>query len=259
MARSVLLDGNRFEWNRNTAFWSNLKSFLPHVKEIVLAGGEPFLIKEQFAFVKACCEMGEAGHIRLRYHTNGTIFTEELIPYWEQFERVNFFISLDGIGDVANYVRYPTNWEQIQKNIARFDSLGENTMTIFHFTTHALNVYRIPEVFDWAVHTGLRNRERFRDLQDYVCTSLVHYPEYQNVRVLPGDYKKIVTPKIRDYIETQLAGQRVDKLTAILDVMNARHDSMGLRSLIEYTKVLDTSRGTDFSTTFPQLAPYSTD
>ena len=65
---------SRFEWYRNPEFWSNLETFLPHVKELILAGGEPFLIKEQFAFVKACCEAGEAGHIRLRYHTNGSVF-----------------------------------------------------------------------------------------------------------------------------------------------------------------------------------------
>ena len=103
-----MIDASRFEWYRNAAFWENLKSFLPHVKEIILAGGEPFLIKEQFDFVKACCESGEAHHIRLRYHTNGTVFPKEMIPYWEQFEWVHFMVSLDGIGEAANYVRYPT-------------------------------------------------------------------------------------------------------------------------------------------------------
>ena len=68
------IDGSRFEWYRNGTFWENLKSFLPSVKEMIIAGGEPFLIRQQFDFVQACCEMGEANHIRLRYHTNGTIF-----------------------------------------------------------------------------------------------------------------------------------------------------------------------------------------
>ena len=254
-ARS-LINRERFEWYRKGEFWASLKAFLPHVNEITLGGGEPFLITEQFAFVKACCEMGEAGHIRLRYHTNASIFSEELSPYWEQFERVHLFVSIDGIGDVANYVRYPTNWEQIQRNIAHFDGLGDNTVTNFQFTTHALNIYRIPEVFDWADRSGFRNRAYYNDLQEYVCVSLVHYPPNQSIRVLPADYKKIVTEKLRAYIETRLAGQRIDQLTAILDFMNAEDESDQMGALVEYTKMLDKMRGTNFFTTFPELAPY---
>jgi MoaA/NifB/PqqE/SkfB family radical SAM enzyme len=251
-----MIDVGRFEWYRNTAFWENLKTFLPHVKEIIVAGGEPFLIKEQFDFVKACCEIGEAHHIRLRYHTNGTVFPEAMVPYWEQFENVHFFVSLDGIDDVANYVRYPSDWEAIENNIRHFDALGENTTTNFNFTTHALNIYRIPEIFDWAAASGLRNRKYFADMQEYVSTSLVHHPAYQTVRVLPGDCKRLVTKKIEAYMEKRLDGQRVDKLTAILSFMNSEDHSHKMPSLVEYTKMLDITRGTDFVATFPELSPY---
>jgi glutamate-1-semialdehyde 2,1-aminomutase len=188
-ARSQI-NAERFEWYRREEFWTNLKTFLPHVKQITLAGGEPFLIKEQFAFVKACCEIGEAAHIELRYHTNASVFDEELPPYWKRFQRVLLIVSLDGIEDVANYVRYPTDWGQIQDNIERFDRLGDNIATLFQFTAHALNIYRLPEVLDWADGSGFRNRTDYRDLQEYVRTYLVHYPPNQSIRVLPLTYKK---------------------------------------------------------------------
>jgi hypothetical protein len=251
-----LINPKRFEWYRNDSFWSDLKSFLPRIKEVTIGGGEPFLIKEQFAFVKACCEMGEANHIRLRYHTNGTVFPGEMVPYWEQFEWVHFLVSLDGIGDVANYVRYPSNWKDIENNIRHFDALSENTITNFNFTTHALNIHRIPEVFDWAEASGLRNRKRFADMQQYVSASLVHHPTYQTVRVLPIGCKRIITEKIGAYTENRLTGQRVDKLTAILNFMNAEDHSHRLPSLVEYTKMLDITRGTKFAETFPELVPY---
>ena len=255
---SGAIETDRLQWYRNEEFWSDLKSHLPYIKEVVLAGGEPFLIKEHFEFIKTCCETGDARHMRIRYHTNGTVFTEELIPFWAQFEQVRFFISIDGIGEVANYVRHPTNWEEVRKNIARFDGLGENTTTIFHYSTHALNVYRIPNVLDWVNTSGLQNRLRFSNMQDYVPTSLVHYPEYQSVRVLPAGFKAIVTRRLRRYMETKLAGERVDKLTAILDFMNSTDESGKLPALIQYTKMLDQVRNTDFATTFPELAPFWT-
>jgi MoaA/NifB/PqqE/SkfB family radical SAM enzyme len=248
------LDSSRFEWYRNAEFWENLKTFLPHVKEIILAGGEPFLIEEQFAFVKSCCELGEAGHIRLRYHTNGTVFPEGMAAYWEQFERVHFLVSLDGIGDVANYVRYPSNWKQIEDNIRCLDSLGANTMTTFLFTTHALNIGHIPDVYDWADNSGFRLRGYFRNIQDYVSTSLVHSPEYLNIRVLPAGYKQAVTEALGEYMRSKMTGQATDKLAGVLAFMNAEDHSRKMPSLVEYTKALDITRGTDFVAIFPELA-----
>jgi MoaA/NifB/PqqE/SkfB family radical SAM enzyme len=256
MGLQVAIDAGRFEWYRNPAFWSNLKTFLPHGREIILAGGEPFLIKEQFAFVKACCETGEASHIRLLYHTNGTVFPEEMIPYWDEFEHVHFFVSIDGIGDVADYVRHPSDWEAIEANIRRFDGLGENTLTNFHYTMHALNVYRLPEMLEWADTSGLPNRERVSSIQECVHTGLVHYPPYLSIRVLPTDYKQLVTDRITDYMKAGWAGQAVDELTEILSFMNSEDHSERMPSLVEYTTTLDRIRGSDLLETFPELAPY---
>ena len=249
-------DTGRFEWYRNPEFWSNLETFLPHVKELILAGGEPFLSKEQFAFVKACCETGEANHIRLRYHTNGTIFPEEIVSYWKQFEQVHFMVSIDGTGEVADYVRHPSDWERIDANVRRLDAVGENSLTSFHFTTHALNVFRLPDVLDWADSSGLRNRERFASLQELVHTGLVHHPPYMSVRVLPTDYKQVVTDRIEEYMRTRLSGQPVDKLTAVLNFMNSEDDSQRMPSLVEYTSTLDSIRGSDIFRTLPELEPY---
>jgi MoaA/NifB/PqqE/SkfB family radical SAM enzyme len=252
------VDRGRLEWYRNTAFWSDLKSLLPHVREIVFAGGEPLLIKPQADFVAVCCETGEAEHIRLRYHTNGTVFPEKMVPYWERFDHVHFMVSIDGIGEVADYVRHPSDWEQIAANVRRFDGLGQNTLTSFHSTVHALNVFRLPEVLEWADTGGLRNRSRFSSIQNFVGIGFVHYPAYQDIRVLPADFKHLVTARLADYIEARPAGERVDELTSILALMNAEDRSELMPQLIEYTTMLDRARGSNVLETFPELARYWT-
>jgi pyruvate-formate lyase-activating enzyme len=250
------IDASRFAWYRNAELWSDLKALLPHVQELILAGGEPFLIAEQFAFVKACCELGEADHIRLRYHTNGTVFPDEMIPYWERFEQVHFLVSIDGIGDVADYVRHPSNWDSIEDNIRRFDALGENTLTNFHFTTHALNVYRLREVLEWADRSGLRNRDRFSQLQEYVTCDLVLTPVYLDIRVLPPALKQAITARVMDYVRARPAGEASDKLTGILTFMNSQDRSARMSSLVEYTRLLDSTRDSNAIETFPELKPW---
>lgn len=250
------LDRHKFEWYRNPEFWSKLKSFLPDVREIILAGGEPLLIRQQFDFVKACVEMGEAEHIALRYHTNGTVFPDEMIPYWKRFDRVHFMLSIDGIGDVANYVRYPSDWQQIVANIRRFDGLGCNTLTTFHAAVHALNVFRLPELLEWANSSGLQNRNRVGGIQELVGTGLVQSPDYQDIRVLPSAFKHEVTRKLTQCIDGRPAGEPVDELTAILTFMNSEDRSEQMPKLVQYTRMLDRIRGANVLDTFPELAPY---
>jgi hypothetical protein len=74
--------------------------------------------------------------------------------------------------------------------------------------------------------------------------------------VLPADYKQVITKKIGAQMEKRMAGQGVDKLIAILSFMNSEDHSQMMPSLIEYTKMLDISRDTDFFEIFPELAPY---
>jgi hypothetical protein len=247
---------SRFEWYRHPEFWTSLTQFLPGLKQIHLAGGEPMLIKQQAEFVKACCELGEAGHISLHYHTNATIFPEALVPYWDQFEQVFFMISIDGVGDVANYVRYPSDWDRIVTNIRRFDSLGENALIQFHSTIHALNVYRLPELLKWADTAGFENRRRFDSIQGFVGTGLVHNPVHQDIRVLPHDFKRVITRRLTDYIETRPASEPVDQLNSVLGVLNSADWSRQMRRLTHHTTLLDRVRGTDVLSTFPELADY---
>jgi len=250
------IDQRRFAWYRRPEFWTSLRSLLPDLRRVIFAGGEPLLIRQQAEFVKACCELDEAHHISLQYNTNGTVFPEDLVPYWEQFEQVYFIVSIDGVGEVANYVRHPSDWQQIVANIARIDRLGDNTLMQFHSTVHALNVYRLPEVLEWADTAGLRNRAQFGSIQGFVGTGLVHTPVYQDIRVLGADLKRTITGKLTDYIESRPAAEPVDQLAGIVAFMNSEDRSGRMRHLVHHCATLDRIRGSDVLRTFPELAPH---
>jgi len=256
LTAGAALDQTRFEWSRGEAFWKDLKQLLPGVKEIILAGGEPFLVKEQFAFVRACCELGEARHIRLRYHTNATVFPEGMAPYWAQFERVHFLVSIDGVGDVAAYVRYPSDWREVDANVRQFDAVGGNSFTSFLFTAHALSLLELPKVLEWVERSAFRSRRWFPHLQDYVSIGLVHNPPHQHVSVLPLEAKRLIKQRISSYLAERLAGQRTDKIEAVVTAMEESDNSRYLPRLRELVRLLDATRGTSFTQTFPDLASF---
>lgn len=242
-----------FEWYRNENFWSNLKTFLPTLRELIIGGGEPMLIKEHLQFIKECADSGEAGHIHLRYHTNMTIFPEEMIPYWEKFERVEFFSSIDGMGEVGNYVRYPAQWSVVEKNMAKIDQLGKNIWLRLLYSVNALNVHHVPDFLRWVKNKNFNKAQQFSGIQSFVHPGLVHWPQYLNIKVLPPDYKKRVTREWLKVKEEEFAGQDFDKYEGILSFMNSHDWSHKLNEFKDYVRVLDKTRSTQFSRICPQL------
>ena len=112
-----------------------------------------------------------------------------------------------------------------------------------------------PEVPEWASGSGLCNRKRFDNIQDYVGPNLLHHPAYLSIFVLPSDYKLAVSEKLDHYVHNQLVGQATDRLAGIISFMNGTDHSHSLPALMEYTKLLDATRGTNLSETLPELAP----
>ena len=243
----------QFEWYRNQSFWANLKEFLPTLREIIVGGGEPMLIKEHLQFIKECAESGEAHHIHLRYHTNMTVFPEDMIPYWEKFERVEFFSSIDGMGDVGHYVRYPAKWKLVEDNIRKIDALGDNITLRLLYSVNALNIHHLPDFVRWVKEQKFRKETQFTSIQSFVHPGLVHWPEYLNVKVLPKDYKEWVTKEV-ELLREEFPDEPFDKYEGIVQFMNSQDWSNKLPQFNEYVRVLDKTRGTDFYSVFPDLS-----
>ncbi len=243
----------QFEWYRNERFWDNLKSFLPTLRELIIGGGEPMLIKEHLRFIRDCAESGEAGHIHLRYHTNMTVFPEEMIPYWEKFERVEFFSSIDGMDDVGHYVRYPAQWSVVEKNIRKIDELGDNIWLRLLYSVNALNILHLPDFLRWVRDQKFKKQIQFETIQSFVHPGLVHWPEYLNVKVLPKEYKEQVQEAM-DEVRKEFGDQPFDKFDGIVQFMNSQDWSHKIPEFQDYVRVLDKTRGTDFYAVFPDLS-----
>jgi sulfatase maturation enzyme AslB (radical SAM superfamily) len=76
------------------------------------------LIKEHFAFLERLVEMGKTD-IKLWYNINMTLMNEKVIDLWRKFDHVKISCSIDDLGDRNHYIRYPTKWNDVEKNIMR--------------------------------------------------------------------------------------------------------------------------------------------
>tara|TARA_B100000900_G_scaffold369490_1_gene347354 strand:+ start:6191 stop:7528 length:1338 start_codon:yes stop_codon:yes gene_type:complete len=126
---------------------------LPNVKVINFIGGEPLVVQEHYAWLEHIIEQGWSENIELHYNTNGTTIPNRLLDIWDKFRGVVLSLSIDAIGDLAYYVRYPSKWRIIEKNVsklAEFSKTRTGTIVHTHVTISLLNLHDLPNILQWC-------------------------------------------------------------------------------------------------------------
>jgi MoaA/NifB/PqqE/SkfB family radical SAM enzyme len=114
-------EGNR---NRLASAWfddertiSEMSRLAAYARRVRLTGGEPVLVSANRAFMRECIRRGSAREIDLSVTTNGTIWSEEFTGLLKEFKKVGLRVSIDGLKEVSEYIRYPAKWEKTVENL----------------------------------------------------------------------------------------------------------------------------------------------
>jgi sulfatase maturation enzyme AslB (radical SAM superfamily) len=136
-----------------------LKESFADLRMITLTGGEPFLSPAVSALLEEVIKSGHSKKISLRFFSNTTVYPEALEKYLENFESIHLFCSFDGFGKTSDYIRFPSNWENIDKVYKKFlNLLGtySNLKVDVHTVVQAYNITQLIDLFDYlASFNGL--------------------------------------------------------------------------------------------------------
>ena len=239
------------KWHEREDLWEDLKTQLSHVKEIVMGGGEPFLIPSQEKIVNYCIEKNYAKNIELYYHTNGTLIKKEFFEKWKHFKKVMLFISLDGVGEKNRYIRYPANWEKLVENIKLVDEESpKNVESMILCTIQVKNMYYLSELCEWVKSQNFKKVQAY--YEDLIYTGLVHEPPYLSIQIYPKFVKEKITKNFQQL--TKLYGTKANRFQDLVTFMNQEDKSVYLDQFRRYIEGLDKTRKTNFKNTFSELA-----
>jgi molybdenum cofactor biosynthesis enzyme MoaA len=120
------------------------------ITQIDLEGGEPSNSKN----VKQLLTNLPQRVNTVKIYTNARSFLYELVPVAERGIKVQISISLDGVGPVQEYVRWPTQWSEFCETIEQYKELQirfPDTVNLsFKTTICALNLFDLPNIIDFA-------------------------------------------------------------------------------------------------------------
>lgn len=227
----------KMSWPEDPQVWRQLESILDTVEEIYLTGGEPMIINEQTRLLEKCVALGISKRITLKYNTNLTFLPERLIELWGNFKRVKINASVDGWGPLNDYIRHPSRWELVEKNLLALIELAKNPRFRLqvHTTVQVYNVLGLTPLFEFLRPHGI-----------FPYLNILDRPAYLNVRVLPQDLKV----RARRQFEAFADLPKVDGLMRYLD----EDWSAEWPKLRAYTARLDAGRGESLRNVNPQLA-----
>ena len=125
--------------------WETIEKWIPYVKRVFMTGGEPTIIKRNLDYIDKIIESNYAKEVELIFTTNATNINQKFIEKSKQFKAVSFNVSIDAVGELANYIRNPSDWKTIESNMQKLYAAGMGVS--FNTTIQWLNMTRLNEIF----------------------------------------------------------------------------------------------------------------
>lgn len=182
----------------------------PNVNRINFVGGEPTISDEHVNFLHSLVETRKSNNIALGYVTNLAGINTSLMDLWENFKEIGISVSIDGVGKVNEYIRYPIKWDKTDNNLRRYLQLMVD--------------HRARYMFGLSCTVSMFNAIQCIDLMEYwidlitelnlnpdvgIFLNRVSYPDWLTVDLLSMEYRqigidraKLLLEKIQKYDDT---------------------------------------------------------
>ena len=258
-------------WYEKSEFWEEVFDQIPNITQLYFAGGEPLMIKEHRRFLEEIVRRGYSKNISLRYNSNGIYVNEDTIKLWNNFKQVRYAFSIDAHGERNHYIRYPTDWLDIEKSLRIMDDAPEHIHCAIACAVQVLNVKHIIDFAKWKLSQNFKKINKFT-LDEYqtgggiINLHLLYIPTFLSARILPKKDKEEIRQQFADFKDWLWQNYTQDdnfwnhnpygwkRWEAILKFIEAEDHSHLLSDFKDYVSNLDTIRGTNFKTTFPEIS-----
>lgn len=220
------------------------------IKSLTISGGEPFVDSTREVLDKLV-HAGRSTVIDLRLNSNCTMITRDWLEYLDSnFKSTMIKASLDGVGTVNDYLRYPSKWEEISENLSMLKEYSNITSVLVTSVLSNLSVIKFYNLINWCVDNNI---------EDLVVLTL-RQPVHMQPHILPAELKKQLLSTYTQLRETHKhAGDRILECidTCIGICNNDNATDAEFNQALEWYQTHDRHRGNNIFDTFPELIPYA--
>lgn len=240
-------------------WWASLEKLLPYFRRVEFAGGEPLMDPQHYRILDMLKPYGN--QIEIKYATNGTTLGikggRTVHEYWPHFRSVAVNVSLDGIGDVYNYIRGNSDWEEVIRNIKEIQTIPNISRIVGACTVQISNILVLDKVIEYFLN----------DLGIVFHTHRVEYPKLLSAQVLPDELKDLAYHRleaVKSMVHRfklcqehpQLIDYTIGQIQDNQNYLRARNQSNLWPDCVEFNRRLDVSRKQSFTDVTPEFKNY---
>ena len=229
-----------------------IKEMLKTVKMIYFSGGEPLMHPEHYEILEYLIESKNTDVI-IKYNSNLSVLKykdKNVIDLWKQFKNVDYFASIDAIGEREEYIRHGAIWKEQVENLKTIQQQSPNVIVSFNVVVSLFNVITLPDTLDQMARIMGIDGPNSPHLHRLVT------PTYFSVRVLDQETKIEAVKKLSDWIERNKFNTNTvlmrEAVQEIIEYIKEDHTHMMPETKIHIDKI-DSRRDENFVKTFPEL------
>jgi organic radical activating enzyme len=188
------------------------------IEEIYWVGGEPLMWDIHWDVMKYLVETGQSKDVVVRYNTNlsRTKFkNHNLYEYLPYFKNVNLAASIDGTGEIVEYVRSGINWKSWLENFKEGLFLKEqynDDALVLDLTITTPGLFSIKSLFELALEL---------DVKTYIkVTFSFESSAIMSPLCMPKQILHSIIDSILEFIEPKLTHKTYIYKEALLDLKN---------------------------------------
>jgi hypothetical protein len=252
----------------------NVNDFI-HVEEIKFTGGEPMLHPDFIKTIDMIISTGRQHLITLDIFTNASwIPREKILSRLMQFKQVTINLSVDGLGYVNDYIRFPSEWTTVNDSVREWlvaeTKDTERLCVKWAPVISVMNVWSFHKMLEWwfLLQKEIGGKEWWDVLvrsHGLALTTMiintVSDPAYLKPSLFPKKFllnqklnahRDSLIQEMNNYEHEIAAGVKWNaELTLfgfyskVLSALNEDLDMEQLKIFVEYTADLDKLRGQD--------------
>jgi sulfatase maturation enzyme AslB (radical SAM superfamily) len=191
--------------DNSIAFWQLPLERMVHLD---INGGEPSASKNYRNILKNIPPAGTS----VRINTNCSMVIPEIQQLVERGVHVTVTVSLDGIGRVHDYVRWPIKWENFERNLDIYKNMGIQELNTWT-TVSSLNIGNLKNIFAYTKQQNLDHSWALLEQPDVL--NVKYNNHFTRTVDIPDELKSIVGQDRDNTVELQLWTYAQDQLRGI--------------------------------------------
>ena len=154
---------------------------------LTIQGGEPSIMPEFVYYFNFLKENNIIQNINLQVISNLTNLNTKFFNFLKDFKSVQLSVSVDAYGSANEYIRYPSNFEQIEKNLIELSNKIGNINVEIHSSIQILSLFNYDKFLEWCKKIQEIYNKKKKTFK--IVAQKVMFPEIYNLFNAPKKLK----------------------------------------------------------------------